>query len=81
MNDILFLFEIYLKSKSVEFLHLITFLIENFYHNLYLANSKNINICYNKVKISESISLIRKFNLDPKNIFFEIKNILKNEAK
>ena len=45
-------------------------------------NNKNLNsYFYNQSKILKQIDEMRRFNLDEKNIFIWIKDILQNEAK
>ena len=78
---ILFLIEKYKNKKDPELLNLITLLIENFYNELSLKFSSNINNYFiNKNKISYLINDMKKFNLDKKNLFTVITGILKNEA-
>ena len=78
---ILFLIEKYKNKKDPELLNLITMLIENFYNELSLKFSNNINIYFvNKNKISYLINDMKKFNLDKKNLLTSISGILKNET-
>ena len=54
---------------------------ENFYNELSLKFSNNINNYFvNKNKISHLINDMKKFNLDKKNLLTVISGILKNEA-
>ena len=79
---ILFLIEKYKNKKDPELLNLITLLIENFYNELSLKFSNNINSYFvNKNKISYLINDMKKFNLDKKNLLTTISGILKNEAQ
>ena len=56
--------------------------IEKFYNELCLNNNKNLNrYFFNQSKILKQIDEMRRFNLDEKNIFIWIKDILQNEAK
>ena len=73
------LIDAYIKDKNLEILNYILMLIENFYFSKFLKNSKNISYHYNKIKILKKIKQMIVFNLDPKNIFFEINLILNNE--
>jgi len=78
---ILFLIEKYKNKKDPELLNLIALLIENFYNELSLKFSNNINNYFvNKNKISHLINDMKKFNLDKKNLLTVISGILKNEA-
>ena len=79
---ILFLIDKYKNKKDPELLNLVTLLIENFYNELSLKFSSNINNYFiNKNKISYLINDMKKFNLDKKNVFTVITGILKNEAQ
>jgi DNA polymerase-3 subunit delta' len=79
---ILFLIDKYKTKKDSELLNLITLLIENFYNKLALNDGNNINNYFtNKNKILYLINDMKKFNLDKKNLFITIDNILKNEAQ
>ena len=79
---ILFLIDKYKTKKDSELLNLITLLIENFYNKLSLNDSNNINTYFtNKNKILYLINDMKKFNLDKKNLFITIDDILKNEAQ
>ena len=81
LSCILFLIEKYKNKKDPELLNLITMLIENFYNELSLKFSNNINIYFvNKNKISYLINDMKKFSLDKKNLLTSISGILKNEA-
>ena len=78
---ILFLIEKYKNKKDPELLNLIALLIENFYNELSLKFSNNINNYFvNKNKITYLINDMKKFNLDKKNLLTVISGILKNEA-
>jgi hypothetical protein len=47
-----------------------------------LNNNKNLNsYFFNQSKILKQIDEMKRFNLDEKNIFIWIKDILQNEAK
>ena len=78
---ILFLIEKYKNKKDPELLSLIALLIVNFYNELSLKFSNNVNSYFvNKNKISYLINDMKKFNLDKKNLLTVISGILKNEA-
>ena len=69
-------------DKSPETLSFISFFIEKFYNELCIKNSKNFNSYFlNKSKILNQINQIKKFNLDEKNIFIYITDILHNEER
>ena len=81
LSCIFFLIEKYNLKKSVELLHLITLLIENYYSELSLKNINKIkNYAIDKNKILYLIRYSNKFHLDSKNLIFSIYKILKNEA-
>ena len=59
----------------------ISTLIELFYNELVLRNKKNLNIYfYNRSKILNQINHAKIFNLDKKNLFITIIDMLKNES-
>jgi DNA polymerase-3 subunit delta' len=71
----------YLKDKRTENLFFIKFFIQKFYSQL-LYNSYNEKISfYNFSSILNKLHLLKKYNLDEKNIFFDIMNILENEKR
>jgi DNA polymerase III subunit delta' len=71
----------YLRDKKIEDLSLISLLIEVFYNKLIISNHYNkFNLFFNRSKILAKISRYKKFNLDIKDTFFDIENILKNET-
>tara|TARA_B110000438_G_C15760562_1_gene627091 strand:+ start:402 stop:1352 length:951 start_codon:yes stop_codon:yes gene_type:complete len=77
---ILFLIDKYKSKKNNEMLRLLTLLIEKYYNNLSISNFSEVNTHYiNKNKISILINDMKKFNLDKKNTFFNISEILYNE--
>ena len=74
--------EKYKEEKNPEILSFLTLFVEMFYNELCLYKNKNLNnYFFNRSKILKQIDDIKKFNLDEKNIFIWIKDILKNEAK
>ena len=67
------------KQSSLSF---ISYSILKFYNRLLSSPNKYSNINYfNCIKIIKMINDMKKFNLDEKNTFFSIKNILLNETK
>ncbi len=69
-------------KKESELLKILSFFIENFYTELSLKDSKNINNYYmRKDKILYLINDTSKFNLDKKNLIFSLNKILKNERQ
>ena len=80
LKCILFLMDLYITKNDSELLNFITLFIENFYNELSLNNSTNINHYFNnRNKILYLISDMNKFHLDKKNLLFIIDRILKNE--
>ena len=74
--------EKYKNEKNPETLSFLSLFIEKFYNELCLNNNKNLNsYFFNQSKILKQIDEMRRFNLDEKNIFIWIKDILQNEAK
>ena len=56
-------------------------MIELFYNELSFKNNKKSNIYfYNKFKIMNQISDMKKFNLDRNNLFISLQGMLKNES-
>ena len=71
----------YLRDKKAEDLSLISFLIEVFYNKLVISDHYNkFNLFFNRSNILSKINRYKKFNLDIKDTFFDIENILKNET-
>ena len=72
----------YIDSKDLENLSIVTLFVEVFYKNLFFLNPYNLmQLSFNKSKILNKINLLRIFNLDPKDTFFYIQNVLKNEER
>jgi len=81
ISCICYLIDKYKIKKDSQLLIFISFLIELFYKDLSVKNNKKLNIYfYNKSKILNQISNMKKFNLDKNNLFISLKGILKNEA-
>ena len=81
ISCIYYLIDKYKIKKDSQLLIFISFLIELFYKDLSVKNNKKLNIYfYNKSKILNQISNMKKFNLDKNNLFISLKGILKNEA-
>ena len=75
-------FWVWVVTKNTQILNYASFYIEKFYTDLLKSDDKILNISTNNYsKILNQINLIKKFNLNDKNSFIVIKNILKNEAK
>ena len=82
LSCILYFIDKYKNEKKPEIISLISLFIEIFYNELTLSNSIYVNTYYlNNIKILKQIDDMKKFNLDEKNIFIWIKDILANEAK
>ena len=82
-QSIIFYFiERYKVEKNPVLLTYISLFIELYYHNLCISNPTYINnYFYNFKKILNEINNLKKFNLNEKNVFILIKNILKNEIR
>ena len=79
---ILYLIDIYKNKNDFELLDFISILIENYYNELSLYNTNNLNSHFiNKYKILYLISDMKKFNLDKKNLLTTITRVLENEAQ
>jgi len=71
-----------LFSSTISPVFFLSLFIEKFYNELCLNNNKNLSsYFFNQSKILKKIDEMKKFNLDDKNIFVWIKDILQNEAK
>ena len=79
-DQILNLIDKYLVNKRKDYLSLIKILIENLYYSMFLTNTSNPYFIFNKNIISKKIYQMINFNLDEKNFFFEIKNLIKKDA-
>ena len=66
------------KNKNSYLLSYIQIFIENLYCKLYRDDTKNLNKHFiNKSKILSLINDTRKFNLDTKNLFISLNNLIK----
>ena len=82
LKCILHFIEKYNNEKNPETLSFLTLFIEKFYNELCLNNNKNLNsYFFNQSKILKQIDEMKQFNLNEKNIFIWLKNILQNETK
>jgi DNA polymerase III subunit delta' len=82
LDSIMYLIEIYKNNNDPNYIIIISLFIELFYRNLSLNREKNINlIIYNKIKIINLLNDMTKYNLDKKNLFLIISDILKNDSK
>ena len=71
----------YTQKKAPQLLIFISSLIELFYNELSLNNNKNLNVYfYNRFKILKQINDVKKFNLDKKNLFITLQEIIKNDS-
>ena len=76
------LIESFLKNKTVETLPYISILIEKFYNDLMQQNQlKNKKYFFNRTKILKYLNEMETFNLDSKNTFLSVKNILEIDAR
>jgi len=72
----------YSETKNIQILNYASFYIEKFYTDLLNTNTEILNIpLHNYNKILNQINLIKKFNLNEKNSFIWIKDLLENEAR
>ena len=82
LSSILYLFDKYQELNDPDIVIVISLFIELFYRDLSTSSQKNINfIMYNKLKILNLLNDMKKYNLDKKNLFIIISNILKNDSK
>ena len=81
LSCISYLISNYKKKKDPQLLNFISLLVEIFYNELSIKNSKKLNIYYfNRYKILKQINDLKKFNLDKNNLFISLQEILKNES-
>ena len=72
----------YSETKNIQILNHASFYIEKFYTDLLNNDAKILNISLNNYnKILNQINFIKKFNLNEKNSFIWIKDLLQNEAR
>ena len=80
LSCILYFIDKYKNTKDSELLNFISLFIENFYNELSLNDSNNLNnYSIRKNKILYMINNFKKFNLDKNNLLISIDSILKNE--
>jgi len=81
-SSIYYLFDFFLKNETSETLSYISVLIEKFYNDLIQTYSiKNKKYFFNRAKILKSLNEMKIFNLDSKNTFLNIKDILEADAR
>ena len=82
LSCILCLIERFKAKKDPELFTFISLFVELFYSDLIKKNKINsINLFENKNKILNHLNTMQKFNLDKKNLFVLIENILLRDAK
>ena len=82
LDSIFYLIEKYKINKNLDLLNFISILIQYFYNELSVKNTKNLNNYFiNNYKILYQIKNMQKFNLDRNNLLILISKILKNEKK
>ena len=82
MSNINFFIEKYKKDKNSETLSYISFFIEKFYNKLCLSSKEKFQFhIFNYIKILKILNEMKKFNLNDKNSFIKINDILINETK
>ena len=81
-DSIFSLVSLYKKNRDEELLIFISLFIEVYYNELCLNTNINLNkYFFNKEKISNYFTNLKKYNLNENNFFYNIKDILKNEFK
>ena len=81
-NVISGLIDKYIKEENSETLYFLLIYIEKFYKDLFLSNSNKINIFYhNKFRILKLINDMKVYNLDKKNTFLGVKDIIQSDAR
>tara|TARA_B100001123_G_C15235941_1_gene997120 strand:+ start:51 stop:1025 length:975 start_codon:yes stop_codon:yes gene_type:complete len=76
------LIDTYKQKNDNRILNFISLLIEFFYNELSLRNSKNLNIySNNKSLLLKKINETKKFNLDKKNLIISLRDIIENETR
>ena len=82
LSNILFLMDKYKSEKNSEILLFISLYIEKFYSELCSKNIENSPSYFlHYSSILNQINNMKKFNLDEKNVFIFIKDLLINEKK
>ena len=77
-----YLIDKYLKEDDPEVLSFISIFIEKFYCDLFVEKVNKINIFYhNKSKILNLINEMKTYNLDKRNTFLGIKDIIQTDAR
>ena len=82
LNCIFYFIDKYLNEKNPDALSFICLFIEKFYNDLYI-NNRNLITRYsnNKQKIFTQIINMKKFNLNEKNTYTWMKDVLLNETR
>ena len=74
--------EIYKSNKDFELLSFISTFIDKFYYDICISNKSMQSYCFlNHRKILNHLHDIKKYNLNEKNVFITIKNLLNNEQR
>ena len=82
LSVISYLIESYKNEKNYEVLNYLLLFVEFFFNDICLNDPKNFNInFFNYIKILKMLNYMKKFNLDEKNSFILIEDILKNEKR
>ena len=72
----------YSETKNIQTLNYASFYIQKFYNDLIYTDKKTLSISLNNYfNILNQINFIKKFNLNEKNSFIWIKDLLQNEAR
>jgi len=82
LSSIFYLLEKYKNSKNPDLLNFISLVIQYFYNEQSIKNTKNLNNYFvSNYEILHQISNMKKFNLDKNNLLISISKILENEKK
>ena len=82
ISSIYFLIESFSKDGTFDTLSNISMFIEKFYTDLIQKNpSKSKKYFFNRIKILKSLKEMKNFNLNSKNVFLNIKDILEVDAR
>ena len=81
-SNINFFIEKYKKDKNSDTLSFVSLFIEKFYNKLCLSSKDKFQFhMFNYIKILKILDEMKKFNLNDKNSFIKINDILINETK
>ena len=82
LSCILYIIDKYKQKNDPQLLTFISLLIELFYNELSVKNSKNLNLYFlHKFELLKQIDHAKKFNLDKKNLLIALRGALENESR